>query len=128
MEIHVSHALINVSGKTKCMMKSGDCVIKHPGVFTVGLQMVVRHADQIIFQINLKVGRRIGSLDIFGRVQSVTFVKLGFAMEENASLVTPVHAPCVMLYAWNVNVEFGTTVRNLATVEGKTLINPKIFL
>ncbi|CAG0889301.1 unnamed protein product [Cyprideis torosa] len=27
-------------GKQKCMMKTGDCVIKHPGVFTTGLQMV----------------------------------------------------------------------------------------
>lgn len=27
-------------GKTKCMMKSGDCVIKHPGVYTTGLGMV----------------------------------------------------------------------------------------
>lgn len=27
-------------GKTKCMMKSGDCVIKHPGVYTTGLAMV----------------------------------------------------------------------------------------
>ncbi|XP_077984317.1 zinc finger protein 330-like [Glandiceps talaboti] len=27
-------------GKTKCMMKSGDCVIKHPGQFTTGLAMV----------------------------------------------------------------------------------------
>ena len=29
------------AGKTKCMMKTGDCIIKHPGVFTTGLQMVV---------------------------------------------------------------------------------------
>lgn len=28
-------------GKVKCMMKSGDCVIKHPGVYTTGLQLVV---------------------------------------------------------------------------------------
>lgn len=27
-------------GKTKCMMKTGDCVIKHPGVFVTGLSMV----------------------------------------------------------------------------------------
>lgn len=27
-------------GKTKCMMKTGDCVIKHPAQFTTGLQMV----------------------------------------------------------------------------------------
>eukprot|EP00112_Aurelia_sp_Birch-Aquarium-sp1_P008498 Seg1937.7 transcript_id=Seg1937.7/GoldUCD/mRNA.D3Y31 product="Zinc finger protein 330" protein_id=Seg1937.7/GoldUCD/D3Y31 len=27
-------------GKTKCMMKSGDCVIKHPGNFQTGLGMV----------------------------------------------------------------------------------------
>lgn len=27
-------------GKQKCMMKSGDCVIKHAGVHTTGLQMV----------------------------------------------------------------------------------------
>ncbi|XP_065900024.1 zinc finger protein 330-like [Dysidea avara] len=27
-------------GKTKCMQKSGDCVVKHPGNYTTGLQMV----------------------------------------------------------------------------------------
>ena len=27
-------------GKTKCMMKSGDCVIKHGGSYTTGMQMV----------------------------------------------------------------------------------------
>lgn len=27
-------------GKQKCMMKTGDCVIKHPGNYTTGLQMV----------------------------------------------------------------------------------------
>ena len=33
---------ILAAGKQKCMMKSGDCVIKHPGNFTTGLNMVVR--------------------------------------------------------------------------------------
>ncbi|KAL1509265.1 hypothetical protein ABEB36_004028 [Hypothenemus hampei] len=27
-------------GKMKCMLKTGDCVVKHPGVFTTGLNMV----------------------------------------------------------------------------------------
>lgn len=27
-------------GKQKCMLKTGDCVIKHAGVFTTGMQMV----------------------------------------------------------------------------------------
>ena len=27
-------------GKQKCMMKSGDCIIKHVGTYTVGMQMV----------------------------------------------------------------------------------------
>ncbi|XP_052744698.1 zinc finger protein 330 homolog [Bicyclus anynana] len=27
-------------GKIKCMLKSGDCVVRHPGVFTTGLAMV----------------------------------------------------------------------------------------
>ncbi|NP_001355274.1 zinc finger protein 330 isoform 4 [Mus musculus] len=30
----------NVRGKTKCMMKSSDCVIKHAGVYSTGLAMV----------------------------------------------------------------------------------------
>ena len=30
-----------VVGKTKCMMKTGDCVIKHAGVYTTGMNMVV---------------------------------------------------------------------------------------
>lgn len=34
--------IIVFSGKQKCMMKSGDCVIKHAGNFTTGLGMVVR--------------------------------------------------------------------------------------
>jgi len=27
-------------GKQKCMMRSGDCIIKHPGQYTTGMQMV----------------------------------------------------------------------------------------
>ncbi|XP_013144173.1 PREDICTED: zinc finger protein 330 homolog [Papilio polytes] len=27
-------------GKVKCMLKSGDCVVRHPGVFTTGMGMV----------------------------------------------------------------------------------------
>uniref|UniRef100_A0A069DSE2 Zinc finger protein n=1 Tax=Panstrongylus megistus TaxID=65343 RepID=A0A069DSE2_9HEMI len=27
-------------GKIKCILKTGDCVVKHPGVFTVGMAMV----------------------------------------------------------------------------------------
>jgi len=38
--LSVSCSLLRV-GKSKCMMKSGDCVIKHPGVFTTGLKLVV---------------------------------------------------------------------------------------
>ena len=38
--LSVSCSLLPV-GKSKCMMKSGDCVIKHPGVFTTGLKLVV---------------------------------------------------------------------------------------
>jgi len=33
--------LVFFVGKSKCMMKSGDCVVKHPGIFTTGLKMVV---------------------------------------------------------------------------------------
>lgn len=28
-------------GKIKCMLKTGDCVIRHPGTFTTGMNMVV---------------------------------------------------------------------------------------
>lgn len=27
-------------GKQKCMLKTGDCVVRHPGIFTTGLGMV----------------------------------------------------------------------------------------
>ena len=27
-------------GKVKCMLKTGDCIVKHPGQYTTGLQMV----------------------------------------------------------------------------------------
>ncbi|KAG8522179.1 Zinc finger protein 330 [Galemys pyrenaicus] len=33
-------ATISFPGKTKCMMKSSDCVIKHAGVYSTGLAMV----------------------------------------------------------------------------------------
>ena len=33
-------ALCASCGKTKCMSKSGDCAVKHPGSFTTGLAMV----------------------------------------------------------------------------------------
>ena len=29
-------------GKSKCMMKSGDCVVKHPGSHATGMSLVVR--------------------------------------------------------------------------------------
>lgn len=28
-------------GKIKCLMKSGDCVVKHPGIYTTGMALVV---------------------------------------------------------------------------------------
>lgn len=31
-------------GKQKCMMKTGDCVIKHPGNYTTGLQVKSVHS------------------------------------------------------------------------------------
>lgn len=34
-------AFLFSTGKTKCMMKSSDCVIKHAGVYSTGLAMVV---------------------------------------------------------------------------------------
>lgn len=37
-------------GKTKCMLKGGDCVIRHAGVFTTGLGMVGRLNFSITFQ------------------------------------------------------------------------------
>ena len=30
-------------GKQKCMMKTGDCVIKHPGNYTTGLQVTTQY-------------------------------------------------------------------------------------
>lgn len=27
-------------GKVKCMLKTGDCIVRHPGIFTTGLGMV----------------------------------------------------------------------------------------
>jgi len=42
--------LVLCVGKSKCMMKTGDCVIKHPGVFTTGLKLVV--SDQSLHYIH----------------------------------------------------------------------------
>ena len=39
--VHVLYEYTIFSGKSKCMMKTGDCVIKHPSQYTTGLQMVV---------------------------------------------------------------------------------------
>ena len=36
-------------GKQKCMMKTGDCVIKHPGNYTTGMQVT----DDILWDIKL---------------------------------------------------------------------------
>lgn len=44
-------------GKVKCMMKSGDCIIRHGGVFTTGMGMVV--SDKIKDKIS-KAGTRLG--------------------------------------------------------------------
>lgn len=41
---HIFALLLSV-GKSKCMMKTGDCVIKHPGVFTTGLKLVVSYTS-----------------------------------------------------------------------------------
>ena len=38
-------------GKIKCMLKTGDCVVRHPGVFTTGLGMVV--SKYILFTIKV---------------------------------------------------------------------------
>ncbi|EGI68759.1 Zinc finger protein 330-like protein [Acromyrmex echinatior] len=32
-------------GKIKCMLKTGDCVVRHPGIFTTGLGMVATICD-----------------------------------------------------------------------------------
>lgn len=40
---HVSTILMDAlcTGKTKCMAKGGDCVVKHPSGFATGLALVV---------------------------------------------------------------------------------------
>ena len=35
-------------GKVKCMLKTGDCVIKHGSVFTTGLGMVVNILSTLV--------------------------------------------------------------------------------
>ena len=42
---------VSNTGKQKCMLKTGDCVVKHPGQYTTGLGMVVC----IIFLVSLLV-------------------------------------------------------------------------
>lgn len=38
----VSYKVVySISGKQKCMQKGGDCLVKHTGVHTTGLAMVV---------------------------------------------------------------------------------------
>ena len=37
---------MRLTGKSKCMSKSGDCVVKHPSAFATGLQLVVGNVMQ----------------------------------------------------------------------------------
>lgn len=38
-------------GKTKCMLKTGDCVIRHAGIYTTGMAMVVGNICNVIFNL-----------------------------------------------------------------------------
>jgi hypothetical protein len=77
-------------GKVKCMMKSGDCVIKHGGSFTTGLAMVVRpRRVRSSFLHNSPIAKTLpfgsfSTLSFFSRAPSATFAKLGSATEESA--------------------------------------------
>lgn len=100
------------------MLKTGDCVIHHPGVYTTGLAMVV---SKLIIYIRQK------SPLLILRVQYVTFVKHGFATGENASKTMLVLVPFKMLLALNVNVLFGTTAEEYSNVLFVILICAKMI-
>nr|KAG5711689.1 hypothetical protein BaRGS_016871 [Batillaria attramentaria] len=42
------------AGKAKCMMKSGDCVVKHGGTFTTGLGMVICYCEDHVRRKGVK--------------------------------------------------------------------------
>lgn len=46
-------------GKIKCMLKTGDCVVRHPGIFTIGLGMVVSKYILFINKINIIVNIKL---------------------------------------------------------------------
>ena len=64
------------------MLKTGDCVVRHAGVFTTGLGMVVSKEvifKQFLFVLFLK--KKVFAIVNF-RVRFVIFVKVGFVMED----------------------------------------------
>ena len=56
----------NFPGKTKCMMKTGDCIIKHAGNFTTGMQMIVSSFNKFdnhdVNKVGLKHARFKGAI------------------------------------------------------------------
>ena len=39
---------LSLTGKTKCMSKSGDCVVKHPAGFATGMALVVSGSQLLL--------------------------------------------------------------------------------
>lgn len=87
-------------GKVKCMLKTGDCVIRHPGVYTTGLGMVVRI-------LTIFLGFCVAKLDFRGRY--ATFARPGCATAGAVCSLTLARARYKRPFALNVNVAFGTT-------------------
>lgn len=103
-------------GKVKCMLKTGDCVIRHPGVYTTGLGMVVR----ILTNFS---GMCVAKLDSRGRY--ATSVRPGCATADAAFNRTLARARCKRLFVPNANEAFGTTAVGFLNARSVTAISVK---
>lgn len=74
------------------MLKTGDCVVKHPGIFTTGMNMVVCEHNILVYIEHFVL------LIHYLRAQFVIFVKHGCVMEENVFNHMPVLAHFKMQY------------------------------
>ncbi|XP_032916591.1 zinc finger protein 330-like [Catharus ustulatus] len=80
-------------GKTKCMMKSSDCVIKHAGVYSTGLAMVV-----CIQNYSLFCAMRIFCINLSGKMIKHTYgmislyhAKMDFSLIFYNKLIFPLY-------------------------------------
>lgn len=104
-------------GKIKCMLKTGDCVIRHPGVYTTGLGMVV---------CILTVVASTCLAEFDSRARYATFARPGCATAGAAYNRTLARAPCRRPFVPNANGAFGITAAGFSSARFATAIFVKM--